>query len=56
MDRTPDMEKFEKQVNDFLKENDGKIDVRDIKYTAESSNPSNSVWKNWTAMVVYDVK
>lgn len=31
MDKTPDMESFEKKVNDFLKENDGKIQVRDIK-------------------------
>ncbi len=54
MDKTPDMESFEKKVNDFLKENGGKIQVRDIKYTAESPNPNNSVWKNWTAMVIYD--
>lgn len=56
MDRTPNMEAFEKKVNDFLKENEGKIQVRDIKYTAESPNPNNSVWKNWTAMVIYDTK
>ena len=54
MDRTPDMAAFEKKVNDFLKDNEGKIQVRDIKYTAESPNPNNSVWKNWTAMVIYD--
>ncbi len=40
MDRTPDMESFEKKVNDFLKENEEKIVVRDIKYTAESPNPN----------------
>lgn len=54
MDRTPDMESFEKKVNDFLKENDGTIQVRDIKYTAEAPNPNNSVWKNWTAMVIFE--
>lgn len=48
------MESFEKKVNDFLKENDGTIQVRDIKYTAEAPNPNNSVWKNWTAMVIFE--
>ena len=38
MDKTPDMESFEKKVNEFLKENEGKIQVRDIKYTAEPVN------------------
>jgi len=54
MDRTIDMEAFEKKVNDFLKENEGKIQVRDIKYTAESPYPNDSVLKNWTAMVIYE--
>ena len=48
------MEAFEKKVNDFLKENEGKIQVRDIKYTAESPNPNDSVLKNWTVMVLYE--
>ena len=48
------MESFEKKVNDFLKENEEKIVVRDIKYTAESPNPNNSAYKNWTAMVIYE--
>ena len=57
MDKTPYMEKFESQVNKFLEENDGKIIVNDIKYTAETPNPGNSsVWKAWTAMVIYEVK
>lgn len=56
MDRTPDMDAFEKKVNTFLEENKEKITVKDIKYTAESPNPNNSVWKNWTALVVYEVK
>ncbi len=51
--RTPKLEEMEKKVNDFLAENDGKITVRDIKYTG---NPfeNNNVWVSWTAMVVYD--
>ena len=56
MYRTPDMEAFEMKVNDFLKDNEGKIQVRDIKYTAESPNPNDSVLKNWTAMVIYETK
>jgi hypothetical protein len=54
MDQTPYMDKFEEKVNSFLKENEGKIVVKDIKYTSDSINPHNSVWKNWTAMVVYE--
>ncbi len=54
-DRTPELEKFEKQVNNFLCEHKDKIVVRDIKYTAEYPNPHNSAWQNWTAMVIYEV-
>ena len=54
-DRTPDLEKCEKQVNNFLCEHKDKIVVRDIKYTAEYPNPHNSAWQNWTAMVIYEV-
>ena len=54
-DRTPDMEKFEKQVNAFLSEHKDTIVVRGIKYTAEYPNPHNSAWQNWTAMVIYEV-
>ena len=53
-EKTPEMEKFENKINAFLKENDGKIIIKDIKYSAESPNPNNSVWKNWTAMVLYE--
>jgi hypothetical protein len=56
MDKTSEMEKFESKVNAFLKENEDKIIVRDIKYTAESPNPNNSVWKAWTVMIVYETK
>ena len=55
-EKTPEMEKFETKVNAFLKENDGKISIKDIKYTADSPNPNNSVWKNWTVMVIYETK
>lgn len=54
-DRTPELERFEKQVNNFLCEHKDKIVVRDIKYTAEYPNPHNSAWQNWTAMVIYEV-
>ena len=54
-DRTPELEKFEKQVNNFLCEHKDKIVVRDIKYTAEFPNPHNAAWQNWTAMVIYEV-
>ena len=54
VEKTPEMEKIEKQINAFLKENDGKILIKDIKFTAESPNPNNSVWKNWTVMVIYE--
>ena len=52
-EKTPDREVMEKQVNDFLAANDGKITVRDIKYTADPSE-RNNVWVSWTVMVVYD--
>ena len=54
-DHTPELEKFEKQVNNVLCEHKDKIVVRDIKYTAEYPNPHNSAWQNWTAMVIYEV-
>ena len=54
-DHTPELGKFEKQVNNFLYEHKDKIVVRDIKYTAEYPNPHNSAWQNWTAMVIYEV-
>ena len=54
-DHTPEMEKFEKQVNRFLSEHKDTIIVKDIKYTAEYPNPSNGAWQNWTAIVIYEV-
>ena len=56
MEKTPYMEKFESKVNAFLKENEGKIVVKDIKYTAETPNPRNDIWKLWTVMIIYENK
>lgn len=47
-------EDLEKQVNVFLKENAGKIVVKDIKYSSNEINPKNPMWRNWTVMVIYD--
>ena len=54
-DHTPEMEKFEKQINTFLSEHKDTIIVKDIKYTAEYPNLSNEAWQNWTVMVIYEV-
>ena len=54
-DHTPYMEKYEKQVNNFLCEHKDTIIVRDIKYTADYPNPNNSAWQIWTVMVIYEV-
>ncbi len=49
-------EDLEKQVNGFLKENESKIVVKDIKYSSEDSTPNHSpIWRNWTVMVIYDI-
>ena len=48
-----------KKVNDFLSENDGKITVKDIKYTLQNPNPHqvfNHDVKYWTIMVIYETK
>jgi len=42
-EKTPDMEIIEKRINEFLKENNGNIIVKDIKFTVESPNLNNSV-------------
>ena len=54
-DHTPEMEKLEKLVNNFLSEHKDTIIVKDIKYTADYVNPNNSAWQNWTVMVIYEV-
>ena len=55
-EKTPYLEVFEKQVNEFLQQHSQDIKVVDIRYTAESPNPHNSVWKNWTAILVYETE
>lgn len=48
---------LQKKVNDFLAENDGKIVVKDIKFTIQSPNPHqilNLNVKRWTIMIIYD--
>ena len=48
---------FESTVNEFLKENEDKIIVRDIKYTSEILDPNNSAGDIiWTVMIIYDLK
>lgn len=47
---------FEEEVNQFLKENEGKIIVRDIKYTTTPPHPDRNTWQIWTAMVIYEEK
>ena len=55
----PTIETLTQKVNDFLAENDGKIIIKDIKYTVQSPNPHqilNLSVKNWTVMVIYETK
>lgn len=55
--KTPTIETLTQKVNDFLAENDGKITVKDIKYTIQSPNPHqilNLSVKDWTVMVIYE--
>lgn len=39
MEQTPHMEKFEERICAFLKENDDKIIIKDIKYRVDTPNP-----------------
>ena len=61
-DKTPissdySMKEFESTVNEFLKENEDKIIVRDIKYTSEIKYFNNSGLDIiWTVMIIYDLK
>ena len=51
------IEVLEKKVNDFLAENEGKISVKDIKYSIQSPNPHqilNLSVQHWTVMVIYE--
>ena len=53
----PTIQTLTQKVNDFLAENDGKIIIKDIKYTVQSPNPHqilNLSVKDWTVMVIYE--
>ena len=52
--KTPTIETLTQKVNDFLAENDGKITIKDIKYTIQSPNPNNVKIKDWTIMLIYE--
>lgn len=50
-------ERLAEKVNDFLAENDGKIKVKDIKYSIQSPNQHQVLNLNvqyWTVMVIYE--
>ncbi len=50
------MELIEGQINAFLKDNEGKIVVKDIKFNAEKFGDKHNEWMVWNAMVIYEVK
>ena len=52
--KTPNLDEFEKLVNDYIAENAKLIRVVDIKYSSETVNPGNSLWTIWSAMVIYE--
>ena len=49
---------LEQEVNDFLVENEGKIALKDIKYTTQSMTDKDGVTHPdlifWTVMVIYE--
>lgn len=48
---------FENEVNAFLTENEGKITVKDIKYTTRSMTDNDGITHPdffWTVMVIYE--
>ncbi|MBR3550816.1 MAG: hypothetical protein IKO09_02335 [Bacteroidales bacterium] len=51
---------LEQEVNDFLVENEGKIAVKDIKYTTQcmtnKQNETNPDTILWTVMIIYETK
>ena len=47
-------ETIENKVNNFLKENEGKIIFRDIKYVEQPKEHTGNGWHEWTVVVVYD--
>lgn len=51
------IETLTNKVNEFLSENEGKITLKDIKYTVQSPNPHqifNLNVKEWTIMLIYE--
>ena len=46
---------FSKIINDYLAEQDGKITIKDIKYSIQRPNPNNSI-KEWVVMLIYETK
>lgn len=53
----PTIDILTQKVNEFLAENDGKITIKDIKYTVQSPNPHqilNLGIKVWTIMLIYE--
>ena len=57
--KAPTIDTLTQKVNEFLKENEGKITVTDIKYTVQSPNPHqilNLSVKNWVVMIIYEIQ
>ena len=58
--KSPDamtIEALTSRINEFLSDNDGKITLKDIKYTVQSPNPHqvlNLNVKEWTIMLIYE--
>ena len=53
----PTIDTLTQKVNEFLADNDGKITIKDIKYTIQSPNPHqilNLSVKKWTIMLIYE--
>lgn len=47
-------ETIENKVNTFLKENEGKIMFKDIKYLEQPKEHSGNGWHEWTVVIVYE--
>ena len=51
---TPQIDKFENQINVYLANNKDKIKVLDIRYTALIPQINQPEMIGWTAMVIYE--
>ncbi len=51
----PGTDAIENKVNNFLKENEGKIVFRDIKYVEQPKEHHGNPWHEWTVVLVYDL-